>query len=78
MAPRRRQSKATRKPVAQVELNPIAKRIGPIFDPAWLKLVDEKTLREIAVLQLEGVKEMLDVERRTVEQIRNTLAGKGR
>lgn len=79
MPPRRRPSKAAaRKPVAEVELNPIAKRIGPIFDPAWLKLVDEKTLREIAVLQLEGVKEMLDVERRTVEQIRSTLAGKGR
>ena len=74
--PPRRKPRISKQTDTQVELNPIAKRIGPIFDPAWMKLIDEKTLREIVVLQLEGVKEILDVERRTVEQIRNTIKGK--
>ena len=80
MATRRtpRSPKLPKQPPQQVELNPIAKRIGPVFDPAWLKLVDERTLREIAVLQLDGLKEMLEVERRTVDQIRSTLVGKGK
>jgi hypothetical protein len=56
--------------------NPITRRIGPIFDPAWLKLVKEETLREIAIIQLDGVKEMLEVERKAVEQIRQTIKGR--
>lgn len=83
MAARKRVARVTRpriakEPMAQLELNPIARRIGPIFDPAWLKLVKEETLREIAVIQLDGMKEMLDVERRAVEQIRNVIAAKVR
>ncbi len=76
MAARRKTTNARKQPATQLELNPLARRIGPIFDPAWLKLVDERTLREIAVLQLDGLKEMLEVERRTVDRIRNTLVGK--
>jgi len=73
---RTKQRRTAKAVLPQPGENPIARRIGPIFDPAWLKLLDEKTLREIAVLQLDGVKEMLEVERQTVERIRGTLAGK--
>lgn len=74
MPPRR----TTKLPKTQPDLNPISKRIGPIFDPAWLKLVDERTLREIAVLQLDGLKQMLEIERNTVDRIRTTLVAKGK
>jgi hypothetical protein len=76
--PPRKTRKPAKTPVAQIEINPIARRIGPIFDPAWLKLVKEETLREIAVIQLDSMKEMLEIERRAVDQIRATVAGKGR
>jgi hypothetical protein len=73
--PRKRAtSKAAKAPAAALQSdNPITKRIGPIFDPAWLRLVKEETLREIAVIQLDGLKEMLEVERKAVEQIRAAI-----
>jgi hypothetical protein len=66
-------SKAVKSAAALQTDNPITRRIGPIFDPAWLKLVKEETLREIAVIQLDGLREMLDVERKAVEQIRSAI-----
>ncbi len=61
-------------PQTQLVAGPIASRLGPIFDPAWLKLIDERTLNEIITLQLDAAMEQLEVEKRSIAKIKAVVA----
>lgn len=50
-------------------------RIGPIFDPAWLKLIDERVLGDIIAVQLDALTEQLEVEKRSITKIKTLVAG---
>jgi hypothetical protein len=41
-------------------------RIGPIFDPAWLKLVDKTVLGEIIAVQLDAQAAILEAEQKAI------------
>jgi hypothetical protein len=56
-------------------LGPIQSRIGPIFDPAWLKLIDERVLGDIIAVQLDALTEQLEVEKRSITKIKTLVAG---
>lgn len=56
-----------------ITAGPIYSRIGPIFDPAWLKLVDERILGEIITVQLDAAIEQLDLEKRAVVKIKEIV-----
>lgn len=57
----------------RLQAGPIRDRIGPIFDPAWLKLVDERVLGEIITVQLDAAIEQLDLEKRAVVRIKDIV-----
>jgi len=58
---------------ARIQAGPIHDRIGPIFDPAWLKLVDERILSEIISIQLDAAIEQLDLEKRAIVKIKEIV-----
>lgn len=58
---------------SRIQAGPIHDRIGPIFDPAWLKLVDERILSEIITVQLDAAIEQLDLEKRAVVRIKEIV-----
>jgi len=41
-------------------------RIGPIFDPAWLKLLDKAVLGEIISVQLDAQAAILEAEQKAI------------
>lgn len=47
----------------------IAHRIGPIFDPAFLKIISQEKLKEIVVIQLEAQTRAMREELNAVEAI---------
>ncbi|PXF54276.1 MAG: hypothetical protein C4B58_16010 [Deltaproteobacteria bacterium] len=47
----------------------IADRIGPIFDPAFLKLIPKEKLKDVAVIQLQAQANVIREELEAVEQI---------
>ncbi len=47
----------------------IADRIGPIFDPAFLKLIPRDKLRDITVIQLRAQVSAMKMEAEAAEQI---------
>lgn len=51
----------------------IADRIGPIFDPAFLKLIPREKLRDIAVIQLQAQIGAMQKEIEAMEQISKQL-----
>lgn len=66
-------------PIAAADISPAAfgpihNRIGPIFDPAWLKLIDERVLTEIVSIQLDTLADQLDLEKRAIGKIKSVVA----
>jgi hypothetical protein len=53
----------------------IADRIGPIFDPAFLKLIPREKLRDIAVIQLKAQQVVMRAELDAVEKIAKEVEG---
>jgi hypothetical protein len=53
----------------------IADRIGPIFDPAFLKLIPREKLRDIAVIQLKAQQVVMRAEMDAVEKITKEVEG---
>jgi len=53
----------------------IADRIGPIFDPAFLKLIPRDKIKEIAVIQLKAQAKAMREELKGIEEVVKAVEG---
>lgn len=53
----------------------IADRIGPIFDPAFLKILSKEKIKEITVIQLRAQARTMREELKAVEEITKAVEG---
>ncbi|MGE5239037.1 MAG: hypothetical protein ACM3ON_09565 [Chloroflexota bacterium] len=61
-------------PNGEIEFGPIrgsiiAQRIGPIFDPAFLKLIPKDKIKDIVVIQMEAQMKAMREELKAAEEI---------
>ncbi len=56
-------------PQAPLRGSIIADRIGPIFDPAFLKLISKEKIKELVVVQLRAQTRAMQEELKAAEQI---------
>ncbi len=53
----------------------IASRIGPIFDPKFLHLIPQDTIKDIIIIQLNAQMKAMQEEIKAVEQVVEVVKG---